>query len=124
MAVTYIWRINEVNVYPTKSDIQEPVNTHTDVIHEINYSLEGSTTYNGIQYRDTQRGTLQISTDNLSAFTPFAELNQETVIEWVKAELTEQTTPGNQSLIDQLKSTIADNIEYNKNPTTVVKYIP
>ena len=124
MAVTYLWNINEVNVYPTGSDTQDPVNTQTDVIHEIKYSLEGSDIHNGIEYRDTQTGTLQISTDNLSAFTPFAELSQETVIEWVKAALTEQTTSGNQSLIVQLKNTIADNIEGNKNPTSMVKYLP
>mgnify|MGYP001579272946 CR=1 FL=1 len=124
MAVTYRWNINEVKVYPTGSDTQEPVNTFNDVIHEITYTLEGSDTHNGIEYRDTHTDVLYISTDNLSTFTPFVELNQETVIGWVKTILTEQTTSGNQSLIESLKSSIADNIEGNKNPTTMVKYLP
>lgn len=124
MAVTYRWNINQVKVYPTGSDAQEPVNTLNDVIHEITYTLEGSDTHNGIEYRDTHSDVLYISTDNLSTFTPFVELTQETVIEWVKAILTEQTTSGNQSLIENLKNTIADNIEGNKNPTTMVKYLP
>ena len=124
MAVTYRWHINQVKVYPTGSDAREPVNTLNDVIHEITYTLEGSDTHNGIEYRDTHSDVLYISTDNLSTFTPFVELTQETVIEWVKAILTEQTTSGNQSLIENLKNTIADNIEGNKNPTTMVKYLP
>jgi hypothetical protein len=123
MAVAYTWHINHVNVYPTGSDKQEPVNTRNDVVHEITYTLEGSETYNNIQYRDSHTDTLYISTDNLSSFTSFDELNQETVQEWVKAELTNQVTSGNQSLIESLKSTIAESIEYNKNPPSIVKYI-
>jgi hypothetical protein len=123
MAVAYTWHINHVNVYPTGSDKQEPVNTRNDVVHEITYTLEGSETYNNIQYRDSHTDTLYISTDNLSSFTSFDELNQETVQEWVKAELADQVSSENQSLIASLKSIIASNIEYNKNPPSIVKYI-
>jgi len=123
MAITYSWHINQVKVHPTGSDRQEPVNTCNDVVHEITYTLEGSDTYNNIQYRDKHSDTLYISTHDLSSFTPFDELTQETVQEWVKAELTNQVTSGNQSLIDSLKSNIAANIEYSKNPPSVVKYI-
>jgi len=123
MAITYSWHINQVKVYPTGSDRQEPVNTCNDVVHEITYTLEGSDTYNNIQYRDKHSDTLYISTHDLSSFTSFDELTQETVQEWVKAELADQVTSGNQSLIESLKSTIAANIEYSKNPPSVVKYI-
>ena len=123
MAVAYTWHINHVNVYPTGSDKQEPINTRNDVVHEITYTLQGSETYNNIQYRDSHTDTLYISTDDLSSFTSFDELNQETVQEWVKAELADQVSSENQSLIASLKSIIAANIEYNKNPPSIVKYI-
>jgi len=123
MAIAYTWHINHVNVYLTGSDKQEPVNTYNDVVHEITYTLEGSETHNNQQYRNSHTDTLYISTDDLSSFTSFDDLNQETVQEWVKAELTDQVTSGNQSLIESLKSTIAESIEYSKNPPTEVKYI-
>ena len=123
MAVTYTWFINEVKVFPTGSDTQVPINTCNDVIHEITYTLQGTDNRNDIQYRDSHTDMLHMSTDDLSSFTSFDDLNQETVIEWVKTELTGLTSTENQNLVESLKSRISASIESNMNPTSVVKYL-
>jgi len=120
MSIKYSWFVNHVEVYPTGSDTQDPINTENDVIHKAVYTLEGIKNKDGIQYKESIEGELDIPIDNLASFTTFSELNQETVIGWITASL----NSADSETVNNLKTQISSSLTEKTNPISIIKYLP
>lgn len=115
MAVTYTWEVGALDTYPTASDSQDPVNTQNDVIYNIHWKLkaeEGDSGYGII-------GTQTVSTEDLSSFTSFDSLDQDTVVGWLTASL----EAAEEGKVEALKSSASASLAEKINPSSVVKYL-
>lgn len=114
MAITYEWNCRTVDTYPNFSDENE--NTHEDVVYNVHYIITGEETVNDVLYTNSNIGTTTIETSDLSTFTDFESLTNETVSSWVEAALGEDQ-------VAAIKASIASNIEEQQTPTSITKYI-
>ena len=114
MAIVYQWNCRTVDTYPTFTD--ENDNTHQDVVYNVHYRLTGTEVVDEVTYTSTNIGTANIETSDLSTFTAFESLTNENVSSWVEAVLGEDT-------VEAMKAGIANNIQEQQTPTSIVKYI-
>lgn len=76
MAVTYSWLVEQLDCYSTYED-------RTDVVFTVHWRLNGTDgTYNGTAY-----GSVGLSLDAETSFTPYASLTQDQVTGWVRDAL-------------------------------------
>jgi hypothetical protein len=83
MATTYDWNCKTVDCYPTDGE-------YTDVVYNVHWIVTGTSDTldpDGNAYTATSIGTEQISTSDLSGFTPFADLTNADVVAWTKAAM-------------------------------------
>jgi hypothetical protein len=99
MATTYDWNCKTVDCYPTDGE-------YTDVVYNVHWIVTGTSDTldpEGNAYTATSIGTEQISTSDLSGFTPFADLTNADVVAWTKAAMgAEQVTQLETNLDDQI----------------------
>jgi len=119
MAVTYTWIIDELEVFPTGSDIQTPINTELDVVHTVRYSLVCSDGEEEMSQKYIHSDTITMNTDNLSSFASFDSLDSDTVLGWV-TESINNNSPF-EDPINYLKSCVSKSLADIVNPPTVVK---
>lgn len=97
MAVKYNWIIEQMNAYPEKEGHNNVVTT----VHWRANAVDGN-------YNTTSYGSVGITLNSDSDFTPYANLTQTQVVTWVKNALgAEQVAEIEQSLagqINQLKN--------------------
>ena len=74
MTITYKWKINRL--------ITEPINDQQNVVTTVSYELEGSDDENSGE----TGGHFSVKY-NPNVFTPFEQLTEEQVVEWVKNKL-------------------------------------
>jgi hypothetical protein len=99
MATTYDWNCKTVDCYPTDGE-------YTDVVYNVHWIVTGTSDTldpEGNAYTATSIGTEQISTSDLSGFTPFADLTNADAVAWTKAAMgAEQVTALEANLDSQI----------------------
>ena len=99
MATTYDWNCKTVDCYPTDGE-------YTDVVYNVHWIVTGTSDTldpEGNAYTATSIGTQQISTSDLSGFTPFDDLTNADAVAWTKAAMgAEQVTALETNLDSQI----------------------
>ena len=83
MAITYEWKIPQVDTYPTHTDEQDPANTESDVLHTIHWKLIATDDVDNVSA--SNQGIVGVDTDNLSGFIAFNDITKAQAITWVEA---------------------------------------
>lgn len=97
MAITNTWGVVQLDCYPEADG-------ETDVVFTVHWTLNGTDgTYNGSVY-----GSVGVTLDSGSAFTPYADLTEAQVIGWVQAALGEEQVAAYEANVAQQ---IADQID-------------
>jgi hypothetical protein len=111
MAITYTWKITNLRKV-------EAVEGYSDVVVHARWARTGID-------EDGNDGTfhgatpLKLPSNNVENFTPFDELTEEQIIEWIKSETT--TMPGyEQHMVEQINK----QIKLKKNPIIDVDVLP
>jgi len=99
MATTYDWNCRTVDCYPTDQ-------SYTDLVYNVHWIVTGTSDTldpDGNAYTATSIGTQALSTDDITNFTPFADLTNSDIVAWTKEAMgTDQVT----SLEDNIQSQI------------------
>ena len=106
MAINGTWKVVQLDCYPEKDG-------ETDVVFTVHWRAEAQDgDYNASVY-----GSIGLTLDGKSTFTPYAELTEGQVINWVKDAMgNEQVTAIGANLLQQ--------IEDQKNPKVVSPVLP
>ena len=115
MAISYSWSVGALDTYPTASDSQDPVNTENDVIYNVHYTLTASTG----SHSASLIGTQNVEVADLSSFSSFDSLDNNTVVGWVTSTMEAAMTGSVVASRNSVSSSLAEKI----NPASVVKYI-
>lgn len=106
MAISYEWKIEQMEAYPEKDGFSDVVFT----VHWRVNAADGN-------YSATSYGSVGVQLDTTQNFTPYNQLTKEQVVSWVKDALgTEQVT--------QIESGLEGQIENLKNPPVVRPELP
>ena len=106
MAITNTWAVVQMDCYPEQDG-------ETDVVFTCHWTLSATDgTYNGSVY-----GTVGVTLDEGSTFTPYADLTEAQVVGWVKDALGEEQVAAYEANVAQQ---IADQI----NPQVVTPPLP
>jgi hypothetical protein len=104
--ITYNWNVVQMDAYPEKDGL-------TDVVFQVHWTLIGTEeTYSGMVY-----GSVNVTLDEGSTYTPYNELTQEQVVGWVKDSLGEEQ-------VASLEANIATQIQNKINPPVVTPPLP
>lgn len=106
--ITYNWNCKTVDVYPTQGDLEQ-------VVYNVHFRLTGTSDElndQGEPYSCTQIGTQALSTEYIEDFTPFSELTNEQVTEWVKEAMGEEN-------VASIESSIESTINHMINPVSI-----
>lgn len=74
---TYTWNITSVMVIPSENDVQ-------NVVKKVDYTVTG-VSETGIS--ESILGSVLFDTVNYDNFTPFNELNKDTILSWLQGML-------------------------------------
>lgn len=103
MATTYIWNILSMPAYPQAE-------RETDVVFQVNWSCNA----NDGTYAANSFGTVEVTYTEGTPYTPYVDLTQVQVWEWVNPQIDRPEIEANlQALIDA-----------QKNPTVVTPPLP
>jgi len=108
MATTYDWNCRTVDCYPTDQ-------SYTDVVYNVHWIVTGTSDQKdseGNFYTATSIGTQAISTDDITDFTPFADLTNADVVAWTKEAM-------GADQITALEANIQSQIDLEITPTSV-----
>ena len=106
MSVTNTWVIEQMNCYPTYE-------TETDVVFNVHWRVNATDgTYNATAY-----GTVGVTYEAGTPFTPYAQLTQDEVVGWVQAALGPEQ-------VANLEAGLATNIADQANPPVVSPPLP
>jgi hypothetical protein len=100
------WDVKTVDVYPTKAD-------HSNVIYMVHWRVSKT---EGEDYVASSYGTQNLNTDHLKDFIDFDKVTTEEVQAWVIAAMGEEA-------VAELEANLAQQIEEQKNPTSIQKTI-
>jgi len=109
---TFEWNCLTVDTYPTSED-------NTDVVYNVHWRVTGTsdqTDADGNAYTATSIGTQTLSTDDITDFVEFADLDNATVKGWVKAEM-------GTDAVTEIENGINNQIDEQITPTSVTKTI-
>lgn len=106
MAIAYTWLVEQLEAYPKQG-------IYTDVVFNVRWRL------NAIDDGDqaTAFGSVPVELSKTDPFTPYEDLTQDQVLDWVKTAL-------NQKGVADLEADLAKQINSRKNPTTVSPALP
>ena len=106
MAISYQWNVQQMDCYPEADG-------ETDVVFTVHWTLNGTDgTYNGSVY-----GSVGVTLDSGSAFTPYADLTEAQVIGWVQAALGEEQ-------VAAYEANVAQQIADQTDPPVVTPPLP
>ena len=106
MSITTTWIIEQMNCYPTAEG-------ETDVVFTVHWRVNAT---DGTFYA-TNYGTVGVTYEAGSPYTPYADLTQDQVVGWVKDAMgTEQ--------VASIEAGLATNIANQLNPPTVTPALP
>ncbi len=113
MAISYAWDVKTVDTYPTKD-------SKSDVVYNVHWRLTATEDANndteGEDYAASSYGTQDLNTDDLEDFIDFESVTTAEVEAWVIAAMGEEA-------VTELEANLAQQIEEQKNPTSVQKII-
>jgi hypothetical protein len=104
--ITNIWVIEQMNCYPTAEN-------QLDVVFNVHWRVNA--TYDA--YSATSYGTVGVTYEAGSPYTPFADLTQDQVVGWV------QTSMGPEQ-VASIEAGLATNIANQVNPPIVTPPLP
>lgn len=106
MAITNTWSVVQMDAYPE-------LDGETDVVFTVHWTLNGTDgAYAGSVY-----GSVGVTLDEGSAFTPYDQLTQAQVIGWVQDALGEDQVAAYEANVEQ-------QIANDKNPPVVSPALP
>jgi len=106
MAITNTWAVQQMDCYPEYEG-------EADVVFNVHWTLNATDgTYAAGAY-----GSIGVSLDEGSNFTPFADLTEEQVIGWVQDAMGEEQ-------VDALEAYLAKQIADQANPPVVSPTLP
>lgn len=105
--INYTWNCRTVDVYPTEGD-------NINVVYNVHYRVNGKDSETDIEANSI--GTQLLSTSDIINFIPLDELTNDTITNWVKDAMGQES-------IDMLENNIADQIAEKENPTSVTMAI-
>lgn len=103
---TYTWVIEKMDCYPDRDG-------HTDVVFTVYWRLNAQ---DG-EYSASGYGTVGLTYNPSSPFTPYADLTQAQVVGWVQAAL-------GPDQVAQMEAALAANIAAQINPPVVSPPLP
>jgi len=109
---TFEWNCLTVDTYPTSGD-------NTDVVYNVHWRVIGTSDQvdaDGNAYTATSIGTQTLSTNNITDFVEFADLDNATVEGWVKAEM-------GADAVTEIENGVDSQINEQITPTSVTKTI-
>jgi hypothetical protein len=110
--ITYDWNCKTVDVHPQEEG-------QTDVVYNVHWIVTGTSDQldpQGNAYSATNIGTQIVPLSEGEAFIPFEDLTNEIVVGWTKEAMGEYQ-------VDQIETSIASQIEDQKNPVSVTMTI-
>ena len=106
MSITTTWVVEQMNCYPTSEG-------QTDVVFNVAWRANATDgTYNATAY-----GTVGVTYEAGSPYTPYTDLTQEQVIGWVQAAL-------GQEQVAEIEAGLATQIDNQINPPIVTPALP
>jgi len=106
MATTIEWIVSQMDCYPEKEGEQ-------DVVFTVHWRCNGA---DG-QYSGTSYGTQGVTYEAGTPFTPYADLTQAQVIDWVQSAMGAER-------VAEIEASVANQIENQKNPPVVSPALP
>jgi len=103
--ITYNWDCKTVDVHPQEEG-------QTNVVYNVHWIVTGVDE----KYSATNIGTQVVPLSEGSVFIPFEDLTNEIVVEWTKEAMGEDQ-------VNQIETSIASQIEDQKNPVSVTMVI-
>jgi len=100
--ITYVWYCRTVDCYPSVDDKK-------DVVYNVHWNLRGDsskTDDKGNAYSSSIYGTQVISTSDLSEFTPFEDLDNKIITDWVINIMGDRVSDYKKSISDQIADQI------------------
>lgn len=110
MSATITWRVGTMECYPTYEQ-------NTDVVFTVHWDCVGSETVSGSTYNGRVYGATGVTYHSGSTFTPYNQLTQETVLEWVWDAI------GNDQK-NSYESSVQTQINNQINPPVVILPLP
>ncbi len=104
--VEYAWKIERLDCYPTLATFENVVT----VVHWRLFARSG-------EYESSTYGSLRLTARDLSPFTPYAELTEAQVVDWVTASLSPE-------IVAMYETTLAKNIADQRAPPVVSPPLP
>ena len=110
MNIIYNWIVNSMDCYPKQTE-------ESNVVFKVNWGLTGSDESTGIGYGGYINGSIDLTYEVGTPFTPYANLTENQVIGWV------QTALGEEKIV-KLKVDITKQIAEQMNPPIVKPSLP
>ena len=110
MAITNTWGVVQMDAYPEYEG-------ETDVVFTVHWNLTGTETVSGTTYTGYVYGSVGVSLDEGSTFTPYADLTEAQVVGWVQDALGEEQ-------VASYEANVAQQIEDQINPPVVTPPLP
>ena len=119
MAVTHTWSVDP-NLKTRTQD------GHDDVVFSVVWRLSSEETVDGTTYRIGSANQISLNTDNLdpATFTAFADLTEEQVTGWAKAQIDANAAEGEGVTCAEWEAGHNRNIAKQQNPPTAVETAP
>ena len=109
---TINWNCKTVDVYPTEGE-------YTDVVYNVHWIVTGTSDQvdaEGNPYTGRVIGTEMLDTSTITDFVPFADLTNDTIVQWTKDAMgTERVT--------EIEANIQSQIDALITPTSVTMTI-
>jgi len=110
MAISYTWSIGQLVSAPTENNLPNVVKT-------AHWYLTANETVDGKTYTTNSYGSIGLGAPVASDFIQYANLTSSQVVGWVKSVI-------GQERVTTMELALADGIELQKKPKTVVLPLP
>lgn len=113
METTFEWVIENLHVAPVEADMPQ-------VIKVVDWRVNAS---DG-EYTSTAYGSIGLPPAGSQNFTPYAELDKDTVVEWVKSAMDSEGEEDGLAPSAQIEANLAGEIAKKRNPPIVIEPLP
>lgn len=110
MSATFNWSVQSMSCYPQADG-------ETDVVFSVVFMCSGSETINGTTYSASVNGGVPVTYVAGEPFTPYNQLTQSQVLNWVFAALGQDGVSDNEAAVQTL-------INNQTNPPVVMPPLP
>jgi len=106
--VTYNWNCKTVDAYPS-------VGENTNIVYNVHWrvtAVSDQVDSEGNAFKASAIGTQVLNTEDITEFTPFDQLTNDQVVQWVKESMGEEN-------VNNLESSLQSQIDNLVTPTSV-----